>query len=161
MDYFANIHTLEELRSLYRKLAFLHHPDKNGDTATMQEINRQYSLKSNKLINSNNTFDDARKDSEMKISEEMKIKITALLNFQNIDIEIIGSWLWVSGSTYPIRLVIKNLGFTFSKPKCAWYWHLGEFSKKSGLILSMEEIRNLFPSEKIDNSKAFYTNLLK
>ena len=35
--------TLEELKSMYRKLAQQHHPDRGGDTATMQRINDEYS----------------------------------------------------------------------------------------------------------------------
>jgi hypothetical protein len=34
--------TIEELKALYRKLAFTHHPDLGGNTTTMQEINAEY-----------------------------------------------------------------------------------------------------------------------
>ena len=34
--------TLDELKSQYRKLAMLHHPDRGGDTATMQAINNEH-----------------------------------------------------------------------------------------------------------------------
>ena len=41
MKWFQNITTLDELRSEYRRLALLHHPDKGGSTADMQEISRR------------------------------------------------------------------------------------------------------------------------
>jgi curved DNA-binding protein CbpA len=42
MKYFAEVHTLDELKKEFRRLAMLHHPDVGGDTATMQEINAEY-----------------------------------------------------------------------------------------------------------------------
>lgn len=34
--------TVEDLKNLYRKLAFIHHPDLGGNTEIMQEINAEY-----------------------------------------------------------------------------------------------------------------------
>ena len=42
MKYFDGVHTLDELKKEYRRLAMLHHPDRGGDTATMQAINAEY-----------------------------------------------------------------------------------------------------------------------
>lgn len=42
MKYFSEVHTLDELKKEFRRLAMLHHPDVGGDTATMQEINAEY-----------------------------------------------------------------------------------------------------------------------
>ncbi|HAQ20555.1 MAG TPA: hypothetical protein DCR40_15195 [Prolixibacteraceae bacterium] len=38
MKFFEGIKTLDELRKEYRRLAFIYHPDKGGDTAFMQVI---------------------------------------------------------------------------------------------------------------------------
>ena len=42
MKWFINCKTLEDLKAEYKKLVFKHHPDRGGDTATMQEINNEY-----------------------------------------------------------------------------------------------------------------------
>ena len=42
IKYFYNCHTLEEVKRKYKELAMLHHPDRGGNTATMQEINLEY-----------------------------------------------------------------------------------------------------------------------
>lgn len=42
MKYFNNIHSLTELKKQYRALAIANHPDKGGDTETMQEINAEF-----------------------------------------------------------------------------------------------------------------------
>jgi curved DNA-binding protein CbpA len=42
MKFFASCNTIEEVKCLYKQLAKDHHPDKGGDTATMQAINVEY-----------------------------------------------------------------------------------------------------------------------
>lgn len=36
MTYFTNIHTLDELKREYRRLAFANHPDRGGDVETLK-----------------------------------------------------------------------------------------------------------------------------
>ena len=50
IKWFKNVETIEQLRKLWRKLAFQHHPDRGGDTRTMQEINDEYDRVSARLI---------------------------------------------------------------------------------------------------------------
>lgn len=42
MKYFKNIHSLSELKKQYRALALSNHPDRGGDTETMQTINAEF-----------------------------------------------------------------------------------------------------------------------
>ena len=42
MQYFKNVTSVEEVKSLYKKLALANHPDMGGDSATMQEINNEF-----------------------------------------------------------------------------------------------------------------------
>lgn len=42
MTYFQNIRSLADLKKEYRRLALEHHPDKGGDTATMQRVNIEF-----------------------------------------------------------------------------------------------------------------------
>jgi len=44
MKHFNRIQTLEELKSEYRRLALENHPDRGGNTETMQEINAEFDL---------------------------------------------------------------------------------------------------------------------
>lgn len=43
MSHFNNITSFQNLKDQYRTLAMANHPDRGGDTATMQEINAEYS----------------------------------------------------------------------------------------------------------------------
>ena len=42
MKYFEGIQTLQELKSAYKKLAMVFHPDRGGDLETMKTINNEY-----------------------------------------------------------------------------------------------------------------------
>ncbi len=49
--YFEKAKNLDELKKKYRELAFANHPDRGGDTATMQAINAEYDLMHASLLN--------------------------------------------------------------------------------------------------------------
>lgn len=150
--WFLNIKTLDELRTTYRKLALLHHPDIGGKTIDMQEINHEYELLSKILINSNSEFSEGRKWYENKVSEEIKDKINEIITLPGVMIEIIGSWLWVSGNTKAVRDELKAAGFRFASDKFNWYWQCGNYRKRNGILYTMDEIREIWGVEKV-NSK--------
>ena len=148
MKWFHNINTLDELRTAYRRLAVLHHPDKGGSTADMQEINAEYELLSKRLINGNATFTEGRKYYEHNVSETLRQKINEIINLpQDVLIEIIGSWIWVSGNTKPVKETLKLKGFKFSFNKSSWYWYYGDYMKLSKKKFSVDDIRTLFGSQ--------------
>jgi len=157
MIYFKGIETLDDLRKEYHRLAFLHHPDKGGVTAVMQNINDQYDRLSKKLINGNETFSEGRKEYEQQVSEELRKRLDRIIHLTGIVIELIGSWIWITGNTFVVRDFLRAEGYSFSHPKAAWYWHKGDYVKKSGVLLSMEEMRELWGTEKI-KTEAFSTN---
>lgn len=132
MKWFSNIKTLDELRTAYRILAVQHHPDKGGSTAEMQEINDEYDLLSKRLINSNASFSEGRKWHEHNVSDSIREKIDELLDSPvDVFIEIIGSWIWVTGNTRAIKTTLKEKSFRFSPNKAAWYWYYGDYMKLS------------------------------
>jgi len=150
-QFFEHVTTLDELRKEYHRLAFIHHPDKGGDTKTMQTLNDEYERLSFLLINSNEDFDQSRKEWEMELSEAIQEKLDKIISLAGIEIELIGNWLWVSGNTFSVRNILKQEGFFFSHPKAAWYFHQGTYIKKSGVILSMDEMRKLWGQQKIQS----------
>jgi len=150
-QFFEHVTTLDELRKEYHRLAFIHHPDKGGDTKTMQTLNDDYERLSFLLINSNEDFDQSRKEWEMELSEAIQEKLDKIISLAGIEIELIGNWLWVSGNTFSVRNILKQEGFFFSHPKAAWYFHQGTYIKKSGVILSMDEMRKLWGQQKIQS----------
>ena len=159
MKFFEGVTTLDELRKEYRRLAMIYHPDKGGDTELMQILNNQYERLSKVLINGNADFSDARKEYEQQVSEEMRVRLDRIICLQGIVIELIGSWIWITGDTFPLRAVLKGEGYRFSHPKGAWYWHKGEYRKKSGKLMSMDAMRDTWGSEKVETKAG--TNAVK
>lgn len=49
MDYFKKVLTLQELKSAYRRLVMIYHPDRGGDSETMKKINYEYARRLKKL----------------------------------------------------------------------------------------------------------------
>jgi hypothetical protein len=153
MKWFVGVKTLDELRTMYRKLALLHHPDRWGSTTDMQEINNEYDVLSKRLINSNATFSEGRKSWEHFVSEEIKEKLNEIIFLEDIQIEIIGSWIWVTGNTKAVKDLLKMHGFKFSPNKLAWYWQYGDYRKKNGKQFTMDEIRAMWRSEEVEKQK--------
>jgi len=150
LKFFENVTTLTELRKEYRRLAFIYHPDKGGDTVLMQILNDRYERLSEKFIKENVDFSEGRKEYEMQVSEEIRDMLDRIMFLKGVDIEVIGGWIWITGNTFSVRTTLKSLGFLFSHPKTAWYWHKGEYRKKNGKIQSMDEMRDFWGSQKIE-----------
>lgn len=56
-------------------------------------------------------------------AEKKDITIYDLQKNNNIKIERIGSWIWVSGDTFEIKDTLKEMGFFYSGNKKAWYFN--------------------------------------
>jgi curved DNA-binding protein CbpA len=119
---------LQELKKLYLTLAKKYHPDiTGGNTEIMKVINNEYDYLKEVLPNK-----DDQKESSHSMNAYRDI-IDKLLKHPYITVEIVGSWLWVSGSgTYNIKDdILKPLQFRFSGTQKKWYWFSGiEKSKK-------------------------------
>ena len=149
MKWFTDIKTLEELKKAYKKLAKQYHPDLNGGTTNdiMKEINREYDILFERVKNFHTTADGKTYEkATTETSAEFRDIINKIINF-NIDIEIIGTWVWCFNS-YEYREQLKSLGFKYSASKKAWCWHTGEYKAKKSRK-SLDEIRATYGSETI------------
>lgn len=159
MKWFKNIKTRQELRVKYRELCKQFHPDVNHNTdgSEMKEINAEY----DELIK----FMPAEKTPESKADNPQesntenapdiyRIIIEKIISIPNIEIEIIGSWLWVSGKTYEHRNIFKGFGMRYSKAKKAWYYNGGNTGYHRGYHKDLDEIRNKYGSQVFTGNKA-------
>jgi hypothetical protein len=153
MKWFQNVNTLDELRTMYRKLAMQYHPDRGGSTQAMQEINAEYDYLSKHLINNNTTFSEGRKAWETFVSDEIRQKLNEIIFLEDIIIEIIGCWIWVTGNTRAVKEDLKLHGFKFSPNKLAWYWQYGDYRKLSKKQFSMDDLRVMFGSDEVETQK--------
>ena len=97
MRFFENIKTVEQLKKEYHKLCMLYHPDNNGDAEIMKRINKMYKELFNKLKFCQET--EQPENTTDETPEEFIEIIDKLIKMQDLQIEICGCWIWVSGNT--------------------------------------------------------------
>ena len=139
--------TLEELKTMYRKLAVQHHPDKGGNPETMKEINNEYDELFPKLKNVHKTKDGetyTAKQENDETADSFKDLINELMKMDEIIIEIIGCFVWVTGNTRPYKEQLKALKFQWHSKKFAWYLKPEDYRRRSQGDYTMEEIRAMY-----------------
>jgi hypothetical protein len=60
-----------------------------------------------------------------------------------VKVEEVGTWIWLSGNTKPIKEELKVIGFKWSKNKSAWY-HNGDTEskgKRRGFYKDLDTLR--------------------
>ena len=154
-NYFSDCSTIEQIKKRYRELAQKFHPDHGGTNEEMTIINLQYEQQKGRKFTATNHEINKEYTQEFDPFDGYRELIDALINIPNITIELCGTWLWVTGDTKPVKDYLKKLGFKFSGKKCAWYWKPGDkkYRKKSKKELNLDEIRNLYGSEKVNRTE--------
>lgn len=155
----SKIETLEELKKQYRNLMLKWHPDRNLNnqeeaTKNSKIINNEYEFlfEKYKNIHKKNNNEFYEKETTETVSEFQEI-IKHLIKYKNITIEIIGSWLWISGKTYEIKEILKELNFKFSKQKASWYFHFGQW-KSSGIhFKNLEDLKKFWEFETVQQAQ--------
>ena len=146
--------SLEELKKAYRTLAMRNHPDiKGGSVQAMQEINNEYDELFEVLKDRHKTATGTKYTSTVKTTEtpeQFKEIINKIIGLDGIDIEIIGSWIWVTGNTYPCKEVLKSLNFKWGSAKKAWYWHNDDYKKRSKKHFDLDELRNMYDTTAVE-----------
>ena len=166
--YFTGIKTKSELRKAYIKLMKQYHPDNGGSTEICKEINAEYEYLSAKLPDIDMTQDEQYKDysdSWKEKQREAATKSAADLDLKlremicriiglNIDIEVVGCWIWLSGNTYAYREQIKAAGYMWSKGRKKWYacpYYEIDKNNRHYHKDSFQTLRNKYGSDKITN----------
>lgn len=153
-NYFKECKSKEDAKKLYKKLAFKHHPDRGGDIETMKEINNQFDYFMENFVKSKkNTKKDNKKTYDFSTSQFKDI-ISALIRLKDLEIEITGCFIWVTGNTYPQKDIIKSLGFRYSRNRKAWYIAPKEYMTNSvsyRKLYSMNDIRSKYGSTKFES----------
>lgn len=149
--------TLEDLKKQYKRLALKHHPDVGGNTEDMKQINDEYERLFVRLKdthkNAEGEFYTAWTETTETATEFMDI-IEKLIHMDGIEIEVCGSWLWVTGNTKEHKDELKALTFKWSSNKQAWYFHRDGYRKRSKKSLTLDEIRGFYGSEKIEKESS-------
>ena len=156
MKWFTNVRTVEELRKQYRQLMKKHHPDVGGSTEDAKQINAEYDrlyavLSRQEAQERPQGEQDTTED---KAAEDKAIRavLDALAGI-DADVEIIGSWVWVTRNSFPYKELLKSLNFRYASRKRAWYFHADEYHRRSNREVSLDEIREKYGSQKMNNRR--------
>ena len=146
--------TIAGLKSSFREQAFKYHPDRNPHGLEMMKIINA----ANTLLQEQATYwisessDSYYRHDNPSITEEMDEVLDILQKFKDITVEIIGTWIWVSGTTEPYEDALKHMGFWYSPKREAYYWKPADWKPvdKKGKDYTMEDLRKIFQTEKFD-----------
>jgi len=72
--------------------------------------------------------------------DELNAALNAIIGL-GLDIEICGSWIWVSGDTRPHRETLKGAGFKWAPKKMMWKFRPAGWKSRSKGQYSIDQIR--------------------
>ena len=138
-EQFRGIEGINEAKKVYKDLARKLHPDVGGNNEIFKLLNQVY----NHILEHGLNFLN-----EEKFDLELEKLISKILHF-DIVIEIVGSWIWLSGDTNAIKETLKELNFKWASKKKMWYY--GEMKGRNPKQKSMDDIKAKYGSQTIKN----------
>ena len=72
------------------------------------------------------------------------------LNLTDIKIELIGSWIWLTGDTFNLKDKFKEIGFLYSGSKKAWFYNGSNKKINLSFCKDLNEIRNKFLTKELN-----------
>lgn len=153
-NFFENCTTLEAVKARFHELCFKLHPDVGGNAADFRAMKAEYEI----------AFEAAKnfhKDKEGKVYEKTTFEtpddmariIEALIHIKGLRVELIGSWLWVTGETKANKDFLHDLGLRYASGKKAWFWTPDDKPRFGKLHFSMNDLRREFGVETLADNR--------
>ena len=129
------------IKAAYRKACSLYHPDRNpAGTEMMKAVNEAYEVLKD--------FEGNLEGSEQNYGEELNDALNSIYSLDGLDIEICGSWVWVTGDTKTHKEALKEAGFKWARQKKAWYLRPEGDKRRYRGNCTLDEIREKHGSKK-------------
>ena len=144
MQYFEGLTEEKAIKARYKELAKQYHPDRGGNAETMKEINNQYERV---LSGAYQRAGKSLSEIDALLAKDIAAAqaLYTIISIPDLNIELCGCWIWVTGNTRAARDPLKQGNFRWSSPKKAWYWRPPESAGKRKYKCGgrdMEWIRN-------------------
>ena len=151
MKYFNDCKTIEAVKTAFKEWAKKLHPDCGGDAELFKEMMQEYTIAFNRYKNIHVKSDGTTYEkTTTETANEYASIINAVIHMDGVIIQIIGSWVWLEGSTFEYKDQIKEAGFWYSKSKKAWYYNgEKEHSKRKGHY-TLDKIKELYGCETVE-----------
>lgn len=131
------------IKTAYRKASALYHPDRNPAGAEMMKaVNEAYDTLKDFTGNLESESDN--------YGETLSTALSSIINLAGLNVEVCGSWVWVTGETKTHKDALKENGFKWANKKKAWYLKPEGDKKRYRGNFSMDEIRSNHGSKKVN-----------
>ena len=141
----TTIKELDDLKKQYYSLAKKYHPDTGGTKEQFQALQKEYQILFKQILSGSSLNTDQKKN-EIELDEAIRKIVDTIITIPDLNIELIGKWLWVTGFTFPYRKELKAAGLTYISQRIAWVY---KGVKSRGRGGDMDEIRAKYGSTPI------------
>lgn len=132
--------TIADIKKHFRELSKRYHPDLGGTEEQFKEMYKEYEYLIEHFIE--------KQYKDVRMSEMVKALINELMYYDDMELEVVGDWLWVDTSRNNDKL-LKGLGFFWSS-KHSKYYYSGDTKKVTRCSsYSMQDMRNMMGNKKI------------
>jgi len=126
-------------KNAYRKACSLYHPDRNpAGLEMMKAVNEAYAVLKDHT---------GSEQTGIEYGHELFEALTAIMGL-NLDIEVCGAWVWVSGDTKTHREVLKTAGYKWAIKKKMWFYRPSDYKSFSRGSKTMDDIRAVYGSDR-------------
>lgn len=152
--YFHGLRTAEEIKRQYKKLAMENHPDRGGNTATMQDINAQYAEALRRSDGQKSTDSAGQEHTytyNAQTEQEIIDKIAELIAAgvaESCEIALIGTWIWITGDTRPIKETLKATGCIWHAKRLCWYWQNSPYRHRYSRNADLDDLATKYGETK-------------
>lgn len=149
------------IKIAYRQACSKYHPDRNpAGLEMMKLINAAYSSLSDVLNGAqfDKSVSKEYKEGLENYGQDINAALMAIINL-GLQIEVCGSWVWVSGDTKPHKETLKVAGFKWAPKKRMWHFRPADYKSFNRGKWDMDKIRSKHGSNIIKNKS--FTQLEK
>ena len=144
----TNEQALNELKKQNRQQATKLHPDAGGNEEEFKVMYKEFETLFNKIKNQyNKVVRETQQGHEKTETPEVYADIiNALIRYDDLIIELCGTWIWISGNTKEHKEVLKANKCRWAKNKEMWYFRLEEYASHNRRTSTMDDIRARYAS---------------
>lgn len=143
--------TIADIKKHFRELAKMYHSDYGGTDEQFRELYSEYEYLIEHFIE--------KQYKDVRMSEMVKALINELMYYEDMELEVVGDWLWVDTSRNNDKL-LKGLGFFWSSKHSKYYYSGDTVKVTKCSSYSMQDMRNMMGNKKIGKKKEKEERLL-
>lgn len=144
----------ELIKTAYRKACAQYHPDRNpAGLEMMKAVNAAYEALKD--------YQGTVEETNVEYGDSLNEALNFAMGLAGVEIEICGSWIWLSGETRTHKEAIKQTketfadgnGYRWAPEKKRWYYRPADWKGASRGNWSMDEIRDAHGSTTVKSKQ--------